>query len=171
MYWVSLEPSDTDKELLKSLRDARYADVDSRVYDTEPNPHLTIVPGFSVPDGTTPTKEEIQADLPITVEFSEYHIWPSIDNPMVVALDPSSTTALTDLQETTLVYVDALEGDIEYEPTPFHLTLFKGGDAGEEESFTVGEASKRAIQSFVDTDESLPITIEFDTLSVAKWKI
>lgn len=169
MYWISLEPTENDSQTIEALRDKLYTRVDDSMYDIEPNPHLTIIPGFTVDGSERPTADEFESHLPITIQFEVYHIWPEMETPMVVAIDPAETSELAVLQEDALEYVEEI-GELKYDPTPFHLTLFKGGNAGDEADFSAPNTSKECIKVFVEDAEGLPISVTFDSVSVYEWE-
>ena len=166
MYWFSLTPTKEGVQAIQNLRDTVHSRVDGTTYEIEDDPHFTIVPGFT--SEQTPTVDAFPTKTPITVRFDSYYVWPNTDTPMVVALRPSDTSELESLRITAAGYVSTV-GKLEYGPTPFHLTLFKGGDSGDEKTFTASPVDKSSIASLVKEKPGLPLSVTFDTLSVSTW--
>lgn len=107
------------------------------VYTLEHAPHITLfrftissdaLPGFR--KAITPISAHLSGTR---VSVDGFHVYPDRDNPMVVSLSPS-----IDVQPVCAETISLLEqyrGSVTYGPDPPHITLFKGGVSGDEETW------------------------------------
>lgn len=169
MYWISAEVSSTDQ--VASLRNTILSQLPSEQYDPETNPHITLVPAFTLPE--TASVDTITTALehdPFSITFSAYHIWPSQETPMVIALEPNTTTPLTEIQSQVLSAISQEDGTIEIEPTQFHLTLCKGGDGDDHTDFDVTDETVEVITELQKSSANLPLTLTFEEIQLKEWE-
>ena len=103
----------------------------------ETNPHVTILPGFSIPSSNTDAAmselNEIVDSISIpSVSVVDFHFYPALDDreqTYVVSLKVD--VDLDPIQETVVACVDKHDGEIlyEYQDVTPHITLFKSGDS------------------------------------------
>lgn len=169
MYWISVEPSRRDKQRIQSLSNQLLSQIEDTQYEASSNPHITIVPGFEANNPEIITLDELyRGSVSFSVTFDDYHIWPSIEKPMVVALSPADDSEFSEIRDSVMSSLET-RGEIEIEPTPFHMTLFKGGDSGDESSFEIDDNDVQQIQDFVDNKVGLPITVDFTAIKMYEW--
>lgn len=169
MYWISATFSDYSENKIHQLRSNLFEQLPSEQYTEERDPHITIVPGFTTLSGDKPTQVEIVGEVPsFEITFDAFHLWPSVDEPMVFAIEPARTDELDQLQSSALKWV-ASNGEVEYDPTPFHTTLFKAGDAGDEDSFSCTDETRAFARSVVGDETGLPLTVTVEDVEVLEW--
>lgn len=168
MYWISAEVSNTDQ--VEALRNSVLSELPNEQYDPETYPHITIVPAFTLPDtadvGTIETAIENDS---FSITFSAYHIWPSEETPMVIALEPDAKESLETIQSRVLSAIEHEGGTIEIEPTDFHLTVCKGGDGAEHTDFDVTTETVESVNEIVSSSQKLPLTITFEDIQLKEW--
>lgn len=169
MYWVAVRFSDDDMARIKSLRDELFGDLPSGKYSQEEFPHITIVPGFTTNTGEKPDINTIISGFePFSLTFNSYHMWPSVEEPMVVAMTPQSVD-LSRLQSQVIDWIHE-NGSLEYETTPFHTTLCKAGDAGEEDSFTCKDTTREFAEKIKEEQKRLPLEVTVTKIGVFDWE-
>jgi len=132
--WTWFEPVAQDVE---QMRDA-LRDVVPDGWVEETDPHVSVLPGFEVPeeemDGVLTACAEASEDLVgTTVEVTGFHCFNPLDaddETFVIGLDVD--VALESTRELQEAYVDAAGGELLYEPVPAHITLYKEGDGGDD---------------------------------------
>lgn len=128
-YWAGLTVRD-HREVL-SLRDELWERFGEPAGYDRVDPHITIHPGFSVPDkGAANIAGTLVEAVGDSARLGPLQFWPSPEEPMVVKL---SVEADLSSYRTDIIREVALErGTIDRQPVPMHMTLFKSGDTGED---------------------------------------
>lgn len=169
MYWVAVRFSDEDMARIETLRDDLFGELPANQYSQEEYPHITIVPGFTTETGEKPDINTMVSDFePFSITFNLYHMWPSVEEPMVVAMTPDSTFTLSQLQSEVLDWIED-NGSLEYETTPFHSTLCKAGDAGDEDSFNWDETTREKVEQIKEEKRGLPLEVTVTKIGVFDW--
>jgi 2'-5' RNA ligase len=142
-------------------------------WEREEHPHVSILPGFEVPDKCVEKtvdvmraakREHVGSEIPVTgVEcFNEIH-----------AVEPTFTVQLQldlpleRIREGHTDVVRFFEGELQYEPVAPHVTLFKRGDG--DESFELLSAGERSVLECGINELSVPDTIEVTALDVERY--
>lgn len=145
---------------VRNLQSRLYSDELSEYnYELEENPHITLVPGFDLKgDIDTP---KISGDVGVR----GYRFHPSERKPMVVMLDVSDSDVLSGAREELLDQIG--RENVEFGLHPFHVTIFKAGDTGDEEQFSVPE---EVADRIVSKCESHPSSLPIEDVVVDSWK-
>lgn len=157
---------------IDTLRDSLHMVLNSPgEYTREENPHISMF-GFELPYSELEGfQDNFNEEIADSLEgrktgFDDFHIYPTLDNPMVISLDVH-----IDLEDITNNAINLLEqhnGSVRWGPTPAHVTLLKAGDAGEEDTW--GELDtdthKRLRQQVTTTTVSFERTIDSVTLEL-----
>lgn len=131
-------------------------------YEIETNPHITIIPGFN--------KNRNRYNIPnfkfSSVNIGDIRFYPNKDNPMVVMLDVSDNRKLSRIQSNLADSIG--RENINYELHPFHITLFKSGDSGEENKFDIPKQVTSEIHKSCEKC-TIPDRVHIHSLQVDSW--
>lgn len=126
-HWISIELSEESRGRIQRIR-STLIDVVPDIFHEERNPHISVLPGFAIPEQHEPSLKEtvdateIQFD---SISITGLDLYPQTE-PYVIALDV--TTDLSHLREEILNEIHRIGGEVQYEPVDPHITLFKTGD-------------------------------------------
>lgn len=161
MKWIYL---DVAEKTVAPIIDKTWSDEFAEYgYAIERDPHITLIPGFDDADVeiTIPSIEN-----PQPVEITGYRFWPSIEEPMVVMLDVSNDMRVNIWRDELMEQIG--DDKIEYDISPPHIKLFKAGDAGDENSFTIEpEARKKVVEKVSEAD--MPSHIAMTEVKMSDW--
>lgn len=160
-----IEAKVADDDAIKRLRDDLFSvtqpDSDFRRKD----PHVTIIPPFTIDAKDIPKVDDILSESPLLGEplpIAGVGIWPSVQNPRVVLLDVD-----IDLEEERERLLSKLRdlGAVDIaEPVNPHITLFKT-DCG----YSLSERERRDIQRMVANNrDSWETEIEYIDCTVVE---
>lgn len=168
--WVPLMPDSTSQ--IRAIQDEFTQALDMSVYHAEDTPHITMLPAFRCDEEALAAELSSlrETHLPLEVTFDSYHIYPSVENPMVIALEPSDGTALESLRSDLRSAVQSVGGTQVLSPKPFHLTLVKGGDSGDEDEFVASEHDITAVEERVSQQHGVPLSVQFTSFGVRSWE-
>ena len=113
------------------------------------DPHITIVPPFSVDsEGESRIREIIDSyvEQKLEVVVEGVGVYPSLDNPRVVLLDVTASETVHQLREELVSFIAERDIEFRYEPTPFHVTLFKCDNG-----YTLADDRKQLLQNRVSS--------------------
>lgn len=159
----------TDPMPVERIRDSLYEAIDDPdIYYLEQDPHISMF-GFEIPtrnlehfeNALEPLLTQLEGEC---VQVQDFHVYPSVDNPMVVCLDPQ-----LDLEEVNNEAIDILErydGNVRWGPTPAHITMFKGGTAGLEDRWGELNSDTHARLRAEIRKQKPSFTLTVDTISV-----
>jgi 2'-5' RNA ligase len=129
MRWIYLEVDDESVDSI--ISEAWFDELEDEGFEIEKDPHITLIPGYqskSVPELLNISDSQ-------SIEVSGIRCWPSHEKPMVVMLDVSDSMLVDVWRDEMLSRIG--EGAVEYDIVPAHITLFKAGDAGDEDEFCI----------------------------------
>lgn len=130
-------------------------------YEIENNPHITIVPGYeSNEDVTKPSLKKQK------IQVSGFNFYPSESKPMVVMLDVSQSSELSRLREEFVSQIG--RENIKYGLHPYHVTLFKAGDSGDENEFQITEEVADSIVSSC-REATTPSSLSIKNIRIENW--
>lgn len=156
MRWIYSKVPD---ELIKNIQSELYTnELAEYEYELEPNPHITIVPGF---------KKEGKIETPKiegSISVSGYRFYPSERKPMVVMLDVSQSQVLSDAREKSVKKIG--KDNIEFELHPFHITIVKAGNAGDESDFSI---TKDVADKIVSKCKNHPSELTIKDTVIDSW--
>jgi len=153
--WVSVQLSASSLDRIETIQQA-IAPVIPEWFIKESDPHLSLLPGISLPRDEIARFTEIvdaeTADLEM-IQISGID-WHPAESPYVVHLDVE--TDIDEIRRSLLSAVKTLGGELRYEPVSPHITLYKSGDGPTAEQITdlEGLAQKRSQLARDDTIET-----------------
>jgi 2'-5' RNA ligase len=163
MKWIYL---DVAEKTVAPILDRTWSDEFAEYgYAIEKDPHITLIPGFDDSDVeiTMPSIEN-----PQPIKITGYRFWPSIEEPMVVMLDVSNDMTVNIWRDELMEQID--DNKIKYDIAPPHITLFKAGNSGDENSFTIEpEARKKVVEKVSEAD--MPSHIAMTEVNISDWTI
>lgn len=115
-----------DELRIKQLRDRLWMMTDARRFYKKKNPHITVVPPFTVKEGCEREVERLVDDCPLKgreVEVNTLGVYENIHKPYVVLLDVD-----VEIEEVRNNLIDDLQQYVDgriIEPVRPHITLFK----------------------------------------------
>jgi 2'-5' RNA ligase len=152
-----------DETAIASLRDALYEETGVSGLYRKSDPHLTILPPFTIDKSATHVVNELLEDSALLgrkIPVKGVGVWPSLRNPRVILLDtPVDIAVERERLMNRLRDLGAVEME---EPVCPHITLFKT-DNGYEVEDHVRDAIRRAV--WANRDE-WTTEIEYVDLSV-----
>lgn len=159
MRWVY---ADIPNEQVRSIQQTVFNDEWQRFgYQLEENSHITIIPGFRF-DGTI-NKPNLQST---EIGISGFRFYPSRSKPMVVMLDISGSSELSSIREKLVEKIG--KDNIKYGLHPYHITLFKAGDSGEESQFQISEKAAGDIVSRCE-ESAVPSSTSIRSIQIDNW--
>ena len=116
-----------NSECIKEVRDEVYFQSGAHIegYCIK-EPHITIIPPFSIPRSQAQAVEELVSSSQLIGEeviFTGMGVWPSIRNPRVVLL--TTSLSLREERERLMTNLARLGASFNTRPVKPHLTLFK----------------------------------------------
>mgnify|MGYP002762444913 CR=1 FL=1 len=156
MRWIYAKVPD---EPVKNIQSELYTnELAEYGYELEPNPHITIVPGFKK-NGEIETPK-----LRGSISISGYRFYPSERKPMVVMLDVSQSQILSNARKEAVKKIG--KENIEFGLHPFHITIVKAGDTGDESDFSI---TKDAADRIVSECKNYPPKLTIKDTVVESW--
>lgn len=156
MRWIYAKvPDKPIKNLQSELYTDELAEYD---YELEPNPHITIIPGFKK-EGEI-EKPNLEGDISV----KGFRFYPSERKPMVVMLDVSQSQKLSKARKKSVHHVG--KNNIEFGLHPFHITIFKSGDTGDESDFSI---PKDVADKIVSNCKNYPSKLPIKDTVVDSW--
>lgn len=111
------------------------------------DPHITIIPPFELPSDLLSGVEKIiekYSTQTFEICIEGVGVYPHLDNPRVILLDVTAGQELIDFRQRLVTFFQENNVDFRYDPTPFHITLFKCDNG-----YTLAEDRKQLLQNRV----------------------
>lgn len=163
MKWIYLDIAEETME--SAVENTWFDELKSYGYEIEKNPHITLIPGY---DDTSVDLEVPSVGRPQPVEVSGYRFWPSMEKPMVVMLDVSDDMRVNIWRDDLVEQIG--RKNIDGELSPPHITLFKAGDTGDEDSFNIDTATRDKIIDSV-SEADLPSHVAMTEVRIEEWEL
>ena len=111
------------------------------------DPHLTILPPFELSEKLVTDIHDIieaysNSDFSMSIEG--VGVYPNLSNPRVVLLDVTPSEDIRELRSELVEFLRDQNVEFRYDPTPFHITLFKCDNG-----YTLAEDRKQLLQNRV----------------------
>lgn len=126
--WIYLSLEHTDR--ISTIQDTIYNAAPQNEYIKPETPHLTLHRGFEIPETERDTIETTVNNLALegtTVPITHIKLWPSLNKPLIAALDIDSDFSFTDELDALDDAITNVGGDILHERAPPHITLIRAG--------------------------------------------
>lgn len=109
------------------------------------DPHITIIPPFKISGDLQYKLQKFIKDIWNTeyeIQIEGAGVYPHLDNPRVILLDVTPIDELRSLRRKLVDWFTSKGIEFKYEPTPFHITLFKCDNG-----YTLAEDRKKLLQT------------------------
>ena len=169
--WSWAEP---EAEVIGHLRDEMRDSIPSEWVE-ETDPHISILPGFEVPqdnmDNLISELEDAQSELVGgVIEVTGFHCYNPIeaDSPtFVVGLDVEID--LETIRNEQKNAVEQVGGSLLYEPVNAHITLFKEGDGGDDNDGLTTEQATTVDSRLNELSEDAQFETTIQSVSIERF--
>lgn len=114
------------------------------------DPHVTLIPPFEASSEVVAELHDIiseYVDMSLDIDIEGVGVYPNLSNPRVILLDVTAAEPVHDLRADLLSVLQSNTVELRYDPTPFHITLFKCDNG-----YTLAEDRKQLLQNRVHSN-------------------
>lgn len=159
----------TADDYIRTLGHDLYQAAPSHAYEREPNPHVTIMPQFNIPEDEVHELAQFLASLELSgrsVPMDGIDTYPGDEYPQVVYLD--ADIDIDDPRSALRQKVEALGGNVFTDPVNPHTTLFSADHAAYPGDWELPERERKQLLATIDDHQDRGrLVTQFDDINLA----